>query len=129
MNVELQKQITPLDLSGLKQFASYQRMRLQTLNTIITDYTARMEKARKAAAPTPKDIPEQDKRMFTQITQRQVNSEILALRRQADTALVEVVKGLQQAASDAKVYGERHWDFWSVLRRAKTGFGRCGRHC
>jgi hypothetical protein len=61
--------------------------------------------------------------MFREVLQRQLNKEILALRREADAKLVELVKGLQQAASDAKTYGERHWDFWSVLRRAKTGAG------
>jgi phage tail tape-measure protein len=100
-----------------------QRMRLQTLNTVIADYEARIEKVRKAAAPPPKDLSPQDRRTLNDIQIRQVNSEILALRRQADTALVEIIKALQQAARDAKMMGERHWDFWSVLRRTKTGAG------
>ncbi len=40
--------------------------------------------------------------------------------------MIGVIKGLQAAASAAKEMGERHWDFFSCLRRAKTGNGDVG---
>jgi hypothetical protein len=123
MVIELKPQLIPLDFSGLKKYTNEQRTRLVTLNNLIAEYTVRIEKVRKAAAPTPKDMTAQERLIISNATMRQVNSEILALRRAGDGAMIETIKGLQAAASAAQEMGERHWDFFSCLRKAKTGNG------
>lgn len=123
MLIELKSQLIPLDINGLQRFASEQNTRLVKLTKLIADADARIEKARKAAAPPPKGVTGAERQIIQSITDRQVISETLAIRREADGAIIEVLKAMKSAASDAKEMGERQWDIWSVLRRAKTGNG------
>lgn len=126
MLIDLKPQIVPLDLTGLQNFASAQNTRLVKLNQLINDADARIEKARRAAAPPPKGVTGPERQIIQTITDRQVNSEILTIRREADGALIEVLKAMKNAASTAKEMAERHFDLWSILRRAKTGNGVTG---
>jgi len=116
-------QLIPLDLNGLQSYAGEQKARLSKLTTLIADATARIEKVRKAAAPPPKGLTGAERQIIQDVTQRQLNSEILAIRRDADSAMIDIIRATQSAARAAKDMGERHWDIWSVLRRAKTGNG------
>jgi len=123
MLIDLKPQLIPLDINGLQQFASAQNTRLIKLTQLIATADAKIEKARQAAAPPPKGVSGAERQIIQTITDRQVNSEILAIRREADGAIVGVLVAMRNAASAAKAMGERHWDMWSVLRRAKTGNG------
>jgi hypothetical protein len=123
MLIDLKPQLIPLDMPGLQTFASEQNKRLAKLTKLIADAEALIEKARKEAAPPPKGVSGAERQIIQTINDRQTNSKILDIRRAADSALIELLKASQNAAAAAKIMGERHWNMWSVLRRAKTGNG------
>ena len=123
MQIDLKPQLIPLDLNGLQSYAGEQKARLSKLNTLIADATTRIERVRKAVAPPPKDMTGAERQIIQNVNQRQLTSEILAIRRDADSAMIDIIRATQSAARAAKDMGERHWDIWSVLRRVKTGNG------
>ncbi len=112
-------------MDGLRRLSKEQEARLATLTTKISDANARIESLRKAAAPPPPpgSITVQERQVFKSVAARQLVSQIGEVRRAADKELVPIVKAMQAAAEQAKIMAERHWDRYSVLRRATAGNG------
>ena len=124
MHIEIKPQLVPLDMNGLRVFVRDQQARLTSLTSKIATANERIAALRKAAAPPPKGVTGAERQVFQTVTERQLISDIGAIRREADKELTAIVRAMQTAADTAKEMGERHWDKWSVLRRATTGTGR-----
>lgn len=71
----------------------------------------------------PANLTGAERQVIQNVNQRQLISDVLAIRRKADSGLIDIVRATQSAARVATEMGSRHWDLWSVLRCAKTGNG------
>lgn len=123
MLIELKPQLRPLDMTGLQRFVREQEARLAKLNNIIAGANKRIDALKKAAAPPPPGISGAERQVLKTVTDRQLYSMIGAIRRESDDTIIPIIKDMRAAADSAKEMGERHWDFFSVLRNAKTGSG------
>lgn len=122
--IDIHSQLAPLDLNGLRNRVREQEARLANLNNTIQAANARIAELRKAAAPPPiEDMRPDERQLFRNVQERQLASQIIQVRRDTDTTLVPVLKAINAASDDARVMAERHWDKYSVLRRATAGNG------
>ena len=134
MIVELRPAVAIPTLEFLqKTFLPDQKSRKTQVLAAIDDGQRRIEQARASVA---KHIPSfgekrpngitvltaQDselQRMAKIAADRQVIEEIRNIRQSVDAIVVPLLKAMSAAADTARLHADRHWDLWSILRRAK----------
>jgi hypothetical protein len=140
MQIELKPALPIQSLEFLqKTFLPSQRTRRDKVVAAVEDGTRRIDAARKSVTvPTIgerrangtvlRTASDQELQRAAQaVAERQVADKARQIRTEVDAIAVPLLKEMIAAADQAKVYSERHWDLWSVLRRAKgLGTGTSG---
>lgn len=140
MQIELKPAVPIQTLEFLqKTFLPQQRARKDRVVSAVEDGNKRIDQARKsvtvpvigerkANGTVVRSAADQDlQRAAHAVASRQVVEKVSQVQREVDTVVVPVLKEMIAASDQAKVYAERHWDLWSVLRRSKgLGTGTSG---
>lgn len=135
--IELKQQLPILTYpNGLTTFVADQTTRRARVNTLITNATSAVEKARKEAVldtsgigesrqvggSTVKMLTPADKQAIASIrtlSQKQVVRAVSDIRTALDKECIPVLRAMATASEQAKEYAARHYDKYSVLRRAR----------
>lgn len=123
MKIELKPQLRILSDTELDAFVDAQRTRITKINRIIDDANKRIHRAVDTGKPDLKGLSIAEQKQMNSLWERNGATIRGQITREVDKELFALLKECRQAGDDAKIMGGRHYDKFSILRRATFGKG------
>ena len=125
MQIKIEPQLTLLSLGQLASEVSTQTGRVIKIKALITDAEKRIAEEVKAFAAPGSGYTPEERTYLQQANVRQSAAVRLRIRKETDALIIPILKATRASAADAKARAERHYDKFSILRRA-TGIQATG---